>query len=328
MKSTLGLRNEKEAIARTGVELVKKFLSSHTCYDMLKPSGKVLVFDSNISIHLAFYGLVEHDIQAAPIWDSRKRRFVGLMTVTDYIDILRQCTHRVVTVEQLAFRTIAEVLSQPEGRRLKQEDFAFVTADSTLEIASAIFHDHKIKFLPVVVPGENSVLAIISHLEVIEFLVNTFREKRKGFFQSSVIELRIGVFDNIITMQQGAKLSEVLELLELYNIGAVPVLDEQGKVIDMYSRSDFTFLATASTPKAILQNLDCKLSDILKEAGSTPFREGRNRDPLITCSPQDSLQTIFEIFSRTKFRRIVCVDVDGRCRGLISVSDLLRYFTL
>ncbi len=110
--------------------------------------------------------------------------------------------HRVVTVEQLAFRTIAEVLSQPEGRRLKQEDFAFVTADSTLEIASAIFHDHKIKFLPVVVPGENSVLAIISHLEVIEFLVNTFREKRKGFFQSSVIELRIGVFDNIITMQQ------------------------------------------------------------------------------------------------------------------------------
>ncbi len=36
------------------------------------------------------------DIQAAPIWDSRKRRFVGLMTVTDFIDILRKCTHRLV----------------------------------------------------------------------------------------------------------------------------------------------------------------------------------------------------------------------------------------
>ncbi len=109
---------------------------------------------------------------------------------------------RVVTVEQLAFRTLAEVLSQPEGQRLKQEDFAFVTADSTLQIASALFHDHKIKFLPVVVPGENSVLAIISHLEILEFLVNTFREKRQGFFQSSVMELRIGVFEKIITVQQ------------------------------------------------------------------------------------------------------------------------------
>ncbi len=94
------------------------------------------------------------------------------------------------------------------------------------------------------------------------------------------------------------------------------------------SRSDFTFLATASNPEAILQNLDCKLSNTLTEAASTPFREGRNRDPLITCSPQDSLQTIFEIFYCTKFRRIVCVDADGRCRGLISVSDLLRYFSL
>ncbi len=33
---------------------------------------------------------------------------------------------------------------------------------------------------------------------------------------------------------QDAKLNEVLELLELYNIGAVPVVNDQGRVIDMY----------------------------------------------------------------------------------------------
>ncbi len=109
---------------------------------------------------------------------------------------------RVVTVEQLAFRTLAEVLSQPEGKRLQQEEFTFVTADSTLEIASRLFHDRKIKFLPVVVPGESSVLSIISHVEILEYLVNTFREKRQDFFQASVFELRIGVFDNIITAKQ------------------------------------------------------------------------------------------------------------------------------
>ncbi|CAN0510506.1 unnamed protein product, partial [Ectocarpus sp. 12 AP-2014] len=50
---------------------------------------KVVVFDSSIPVQLAFYALVEHDMQAAPLWDSRERRFVGLMTVTDFIDILR-----------------------------------------------------------------------------------------------------------------------------------------------------------------------------------------------------------------------------------------------
>ncbi len=56
----------------------------------VKERGKNVFFGINYD----FFLLV--DIQAAPIWDSRKRRFVGLMTVTDYIDILRQCTHRLV----------------------------------------------------------------------------------------------------------------------------------------------------------------------------------------------------------------------------------------
>ncbi len=38
---TIGLQNEKEVVRKAGIERVKKFLSSHTCYDMLKPSGKV-----------------------------------------------------------------------------------------------------------------------------------------------------------------------------------------------------------------------------------------------------------------------------------------------
>ncbi len=39
--NTTGLQNEKEVIRRAGIDRVKKFLSSHTCYDLMKPSGKV-----------------------------------------------------------------------------------------------------------------------------------------------------------------------------------------------------------------------------------------------------------------------------------------------
>jgi 5'-AMP-activated protein kinase regulatory gamma subunit len=122
---------------------------------------------------------------------------------------------------------------------------------------------------------------------------------------------------------QHARLSEVLDLLELHGIGAVPVADENGKVVDIYSRSDITFLATASDPDSVLKNLDCKLSDILAQPDGDAQPQ---RDSLITCMPDDTLQTIFERFAETHFKRIVCVDSDGRCRGLISVSDLLGYF--
>lgn len=38
------------------------------------------------------------------------------------------------------------------------------------------------------------------------------------------------------------------------------------------------------------------------------------------------LQTVFEKFADYRFKRIVCVDEESRCKGIISVSDLLAYF--
>lgn len=36
-------------------------------------------------------------------------------------------------------------------------------------------------------------------------------------------------------------------------IGAVPIVDAEGRVVGIYSRSDITFLATAADPGAVLQ---------------------------------------------------------------------------
>ncbi|CAM9171900.1 unnamed protein product [Phaeothamnion confervicola] len=314
------LLNEKAVIRATGKDRINEFLRSHVCYDVLKHSGKVVVFDASIPIQLAFYALVEHDMQAAPLWDSVQRKFVGLMTVTDFIDILRHYSHRGVPVEQLAAKSIAEVLTEPEGQRLHQEEFIHVDAEEKLSYASGLFKDRRIKFLPITVPNETGVLALISHVEILEFLVTTFREQRR-LFDDPICDLQIGIFDNVVTVQQHARLSEVLDLLELHGIGAVPIVDESGRVVNIYSRSDITFLATAADPDSVLKNLDCKLSDILAQPGNESLR-----DQLITCSPRDTLQAIFEKFADVKFKRIVCVDDDFRCKGLISVSDLLTYF--
>jgi CBS-domain-containing membrane protein len=61
---------------------------------------------------------------------------------------------------------------------------------------------------------------------------------------------------------------QVLDLLELHGIGAVPIVNEQGRVVNIYSRSDITFLATAADPDSVLNNLDCKLCDILAQPGN------------------------------------------------------------
>lgn len=63
------------------------------------------MFDSELTVKHAFAGLVEHgrqvppmvlsnltytvlDIKCAPVWNSARRDFMGMITVTDFIDIL------------------------------------------------------------------------------------------------------------------------------------------------------------------------------------------------------------------------------------------------
>ena len=61
-------------IRRAGRSAILTFLATHKSVNVVRPSGKVVVFDVKISVQLAFYALVEHDMQCAPLWDSDTRQ--------------------------------------------------------------------------------------------------------------------------------------------------------------------------------------------------------------------------------------------------------------
>lgn len=48
-----------------------------------------MVFDTQLLVKKAFYALVYNGVRAAPLWDSQKQQFVGMLTITDFIKILR-----------------------------------------------------------------------------------------------------------------------------------------------------------------------------------------------------------------------------------------------
>jgi 5'-AMP-activated protein kinase, regulatory gamma subunit len=50
-------------------------------------------------------------MQAAPLWDPKACQFVGLLTVTDFIDVLRWYRETGADVSSLSTRTIGEILS-------------------------------------------------------------------------------------------------------------------------------------------------------------------------------------------------------------------------
>jgi 5'-AMP-activated protein kinase, regulatory gamma subunit len=175
--------NESAVLQRAGKDAIVDFLRKKTLYDVMRSSGKVVVFDTNIPIQLAFYALLEHDLPSAPLWDSARRVFVGLLSVTDFIDILRHYHRRGIPMEELSARTISEVMVDKDGGRPLQHS-TFLGTNATTDIYSAVstMMTNKHRFLPVVPPGETRVLSIVSYHDVLWFLVNHFREQVRTLF--------------------------------------------------------------------------------------------------------------------------------------------------
>ena len=70
-------------------QIFRKFFRYHKCYDLIPTSAKLVVFDTQLLVKKAFFALVYNGVRAAPLWDSKQQRFVGMLTITDFIRILQ-----------------------------------------------------------------------------------------------------------------------------------------------------------------------------------------------------------------------------------------------
>jgi 5'-AMP-activated protein kinase regulatory gamma subunit len=290
---------------------------------MMKLNRSVFV---RVSLYLYRLSLSSADMQAAPLWDSQQCKFVGLLTVTDFIDILRQYRPteegaQPRDVAELAVHSISEVLLESGGTAPRP--FHGAAASCTLYAAARQLLTTNQDFLPVVYAEDMRVLACLTYTNFLEHLVTHFREQRR-LFDDSITDLGIGTYgeQNVATIRPTQTLAEALDLMVARNLSALPVVDDQHKVIGVYSRSDITFLTQATDANDAVRHLDTPVQEILRRTR----QDVTTPDALRTCSPTHTLQAIFESFAQVRFHRLYVVDQEQRLLGVVSAKDLVAYF--
>jgi len=328
------------------------FLESRSCFELIRPSGKVVVFETKIPIQLAFYALLEHEMMAAPLWDSHRREFAGLMTITDFIDVLRyyhdahgRCG---AAIEVLASRSLAQVLADEgsgahfkhaaESARRRRDQggppqepppepsplaetygsLVAVDADASLFAACELMRQQRRRFLPVVAPDDCGVLAVVTHVDILKYFVDHFRDERR-LFDVPVSDLGIGTFRDLAVVTRETPLRDVLQLLADRDLSSVPVVDQRtGQVNALYARNDITFLAAATDADSVVSNLAAVVGDVLNQR--------RHDEPIHTCPARSTLQFVFQLFAQVKFKRLIFLDDRDKPVGIVSPRDLLAYF--
>lgn len=293
-----------------------KFFEHYKCYDLIPISAKLIVFDTQLLVKKAFHALVSNGVRAAPLWDSESQQYVGMLTITDFINILRMSYNSPgLKLDDLEDQKLSKwrTLLDTQVRPLSN-----VSPDATLFDAIKTLIHEKVHRLPVVDDETKNVLYIMTHKRILKFLFLYFKDLPiPRHLDQPIRQLNIGTYENIATTTMDTPLIDVLNTFIERRVSALPVVDQNGKVIDIYAKFDVINLAAEKT----YNNLDITIKKALEYRDR--FFEG-----VVTCTSDHTLSQVVEKVVKAEVHRIVVVDSEDQVIGMISLSDLLSFLTL
>jgi len=292
-------------------------LSQYQTHHLIPHSGKVVIFDSQLVVKHAFDAMVLHDLSCAPVWDSAKKKYVGLLSVSDFLDVLlgsfsMDKNETEAMYENLSNARICEWSEWKRSTGTSINRLLCISPEATLHEAVRQLLNYRVHRLCVVqLALADTVLRIITNHGILRFLRNNIPPAISSTV--TIRHLGIGVFENLLTLTMQTPVIKALNLLSAYKISSIPIVDENNRPIDVYSRADVRFLALDQT----WTNLDMSVEDALSK-----HRTGR---VLALCSRDDSVHTVSGLLVQSMRHSIICVKHDGTIDGVVSLTDI---FTL
>ncbi|XP_077129284.1 5'-AMP-activated protein kinase subunit gamma-3 isoform X1 [Ranitomeya variabilis] len=294
-----------------------EFMMKRQCYDAIPTSCKLVVFDTSLQIKKAFLALVANGVRAAPLWDSKQHSFVGMLTITDFINILHRYYKaplvQIYELEEHKIETWREVYLQSSFMPL-----IYIAPGDSLFHAVYSLIKNKIHRLPVMEPVSGNILHILTHKRLLKFL-HIFGETipRPRFLQRTVLELGIGTFRDVAMIHDTSTVYNALEIFVERRVSALPVVNEAGQVVGLYSRFDVIHLAA----QKVYNNLDITVGEALRQRSLC--LEG-----VLMCYPHETLEAVIDRIVREQVHRLVLVDEERRLLGIVSLSDILQALVL
>lgn len=123
----------------------------------------------------------------------------------------------------------------------------------------------------------DTVLRIITNHGILRFLRNNHQAVLESV---TVRDLGVGVYRNLVTLTYNTPVIKALELLSVYKVSSIPIVNEYNMPVDVYTRADVRYLALDHT----WTNLDMTIEESLGK-----HKRGR---VLPLCMRDDSIMTV------------------------------------
>ncbi|KAG0057462.1 AMP-activated serine/threonine-protein kinase regulatory subunit [Gryganskiella cystojenkinii] len=313
-------RKKKDTETSQGTQAVmESFLKQHSAYDVLPVSYRQIVLDTTLLVKKALSVLMQYNIVSAPLWDSSRRKFAGMLTATDFINLIQfyyshsSYTAAIREMDQFQIsqlRDVEKVIGVPPP-----ELFSLHPLQSLYD-ACQLLVESRAHRLPLVdvdsETGEEMIVSVLTQYRILKFIAMNYQDEKT--LRQPLSELKIGIYTDLATADLSTPVMAVIDMFVKRRISSVPIVDENGVVLNVFETVDVMTLVKAG----VYRDLDLCVAEAL-------LRRPEDFAGVHTCTLNDSLSSIFGTIRQSQVHRLIVVDSENKLKGIVSLSDIMRY---
>ncbi|KAK4990062.1 AMP-activated serine/threonine-protein kinase regulatory subunit [Elasticomyces elasticus] len=324
---------DKEQIE--GLRAIRAFLKVRTSYDVLPLSFRLIVFDTALLVKKSLNILIQNGnhhfrisprlcsralgIVSAPLWDSKTSTFAGLLTTSDYINVIQyywQNPDALAAVDQFRLNSLRDI-----------EKAIGVTPLETVSIhplrplyeACRKMLASRARRIPLVDVDDETqramVVSVVTQYRILKFVAVNVKETQ--MLRKPLRDLEVGTYTNLQTAQMSTPVMDVIHMLVKNSISSVPILDADGVVINVFESVDVILLIKGGV-----------YDDLGLTVGEALLKRSDDFAGIYSCTLNDRLDTIFDTIRKSRVHRLVVIDERNHLKGLLTLSDILEYILL
>ncbi|KAB8343180.1 hypothetical protein FH972_022770 [Carpinus fangiana] len=217
---------EKEHVE--ALHKIREFLKLRTSYDVLPLSYRLIILDSRLLIKKSLNIMTQNAIVSAPLWDSQKSTFAGLLTVSDYINVIQYYWQNPDSLSQVdqfrldSLREIEKAIGVPPIETVSIHPLRPLYEAMRKMVTS------RARRIPIVDDDDETergqVVSVITQYRILKFVAVNVAATQK--LRKPLRDLKIGTRQGLKTCKMDTPVMDVIHEMSKTSISSVPILDD------------------------------------------------------------------------------------------------------
>ncbi|KAF1962057.1 CBS-domain-containing protein [Byssothecium circinans] len=302
-----------------GLRTIRAFLKVRTSYDVLPLSFRLIVFDTSLLVKKSLNILIQNGIVSAPLWDSKTSTFAGLLTTSDYINVIQyywQNPEHLARIDQFRLNSLRDI---ERSLGVTPIETVSVHPERPLYEACRKMLESRARRIPIVDIDDEThrtmVVSVITQYRLLKFIAVNVKETQ--MLRKPLKDLNVGTYKDMATAYMDTPVIDVIHMLVKKSISSVPIIDRDGTVLNVFEAVDIITIIKGG----VYDELNLSVGEaLLKRSDDFPG--------IYTCSMQDQLSTIYDTIRRSRVHRFIVIDEQQKLQGVLTLSDILDYTLL